>query len=395
MPPETRLLLALSGGPDSSALLLALLELGRPVVAAHFDHGLRPGSAGDAACVAALCRALGVRLIRGRRRRPLAGGSLQAAAREQRYAFLERARLAAGADLVAVAHTADDLVEGALLHLLRGTAVAGLRGMPARRARIVRPLLGVWRSEVEAHLRARGLEPLRDPSNLDRRFARVRVRLDLLPALEAARPGLARTLRAAAARAAELQDQLEARAERVLAGDSELAREPAPVRAEAIRQMYARAGGRAPALSRRLLRQVDGLLEPGPGGRGLDLPGGVRARVVRRRLDLVPAPGEPPAWRLRVRRCRGCAAPGAAHLRLGLRLELGRRSPGLRLRPLGGRGTRKLQDVLVDAGVPREDRDRLPLVFAEGRLAWVPGIAVDAALAALPGQPSQHVELAV
>jgi tRNA(Ile)-lysidine synthetase-like protein len=94
---------------------------------------------------------------------------------------------------------------------------------------------------------------------------------------------------------------------------------------------------------------------------------------------------------LEVRACAGCEEAGAAHLKTGLDLRLGLRSPGLRMRPAGGIGTRKLQDILVDARVPREERDRLPLVFAGERLAWVPGVAVDRDLQAGPGEPPLHV----
>jgi tRNA(Ile)-lysidine synthetase-like protein len=81
------------------------------------------------------------------------------------------------------------------------------------------------------------------------------------------------------------------------------------------------------------------------------------------------------------------------HLRTGLSLRLGHRSPGLRIRPAGGRGTRKLQDVFVDARVPREERDAWPLVFAGDRLAWVPGVAVEADFSPAPGEPADHVSI--
>jgi tRNA(Ile)-lysidine synthetase-like protein len=97
--------------------------------------------------------------------------------------------------------------------------------------------------------------------------------------------------------------------------------------------------------------------------------------------------------RLEVRECAGCHDESAAHLKPGLELHVGFRRPGLRMRPVGGRGTRKLQDIFVDARVPREDRDGWPLVFAGESLAFVPGIAVAEDMAATKGEPSLHVTI--
>jgi tRNA(Ile)-lysidine synthetase-like protein len=100
-----------------------------------------------------------------------------------------------------------------------------------------------------------------------------------------------------------------------------------------------------------------------------------------------------PAARLEVRACAGCDDEGAAHLKPGLELHVGYRRPGLRMRPVGGRGTRKLQDIFVDARVPREDRDAWPLVFVGESLVFVPGIAVAEDMAARKGEPSLHVTI--
>jgi tRNA(Ile)-lysidine synthetase-like protein len=134
------------------------------------------------------------------------------------------------------------------------------------------------------------------------------------------------------------------------------------------------------------------LTGPGRGGRGVDLPGGLRFRIVGDLVQItsVHRLGET-SPRLEVRPCAGCDDLHAAHLRAGITLRVGYRRPGLRMRPAGGRGTRKLQDIFVDARVPREDRDSWPLVFAGERLAWVPGVAVEADLAASRGVTSQHV----
>src|ERR1700682_4142089 len=196
--PNDRVLVAISGGPDSSALLVAAHELGLEVAAAHFDHALREGSEQVAEQVRLLCERLGVRLLTERRTSPVPRGSVQAGARALRYGFLERARSELGARVVALAHTADDVVEGVVLHLMRGCGLAGLRGMPATRDFYVRPMLGVWRAEVVEFLGRRGIVAYEDPANANLDFARARVRHQILPALERDCPGIRRRFHAGA-----------------------------------------------------------------------------------------------------------------------------------------------------------------------------------------------------
>jgi len=394
------MLVAISGGPDSTALLLGLREAGVPVVAAHFDHALRADSARDALQVGGLCAELGVELITARRTAPLAPGSLQASARTARYRFLEEALASTRLATAALGHTADDLVEGALLHLLRGAGLAGMRGMPARRGAFVRPLLGSWRSEVETYLAERGIEPLRDPSNRDLRYARVRVRLRLLPRLEADRPGLTRRLHGAALTAARLQAVVESGAARLApAGSRSLSLEalgaavPA-IRAEAFRRLYGAVTDDRPGLDRRHLAALARLAAGGRSGDEIDLPGGIRARRGYEVLEVTAADApERPRLTLRTRLCDGCGVATAAHFDARALLTLGTRRPGLRMRPLPGGRTRKLQDILVDAKVPRHLRDSLPLVFADGELAWVPGVARDSRWAPAKAVRTLHAEV--
>jgi len=387
-----RVLVAFSGGHDSTALLLALREEGLDIVAAHYDHALQEGSVLVAEHVRRLCQTLVVPLIIGRRGEPLARGSVQAAARTLRYEFLERAAAQAGASKIALAHTADDVVEGAAMHLLRGCGLAGLRGMPGRRGLFVRPLLNVWRTDVMAYLEGRGVIAIEDPANSNLSFARVRMRKRLLPALERDRPGIVMRMHAAAASAAAMQDTITAQARGTRSREA-IASMSLPVAAECLRTLYAEAGGRLPSLSRGQLEAMIRLAAGRRGGAGIDLPGGLRFRVVGSRVEVVPRVTPRMSSVLSVRSCTGCSEAGAVHLKPGLELTVGHRRPGLRMRPAGGAGTRKLQDILVDARVPREERDSLPLVFAGDRLAWVPGLAVDRDLKSAIGETSLHVTL--
>jgi tRNA(Ile)-lysidine synthetase-like protein len=228
------------------------------------------------------------------------------------------------------------------------------------------------------------------------------VRTEILPALERDRPGITRRLYAAALKASALHESLAAAAASALdKGEvtrTHVARMPEPLAAEVMKQMYIKAGGDQPSLARTHIASMIRLARPGRGGRGVDLPGALRFRIVGDRMEIVaPATdravqaGEAP--RLEVSACSGCDDPHATHLRVSGDLRVGFRRPGMRMRPAGGRGTRKLQDIFVDARVPREDRDSWPLVFAGDRLAWIPGIAVDADLTTEPGQSSVHVTI--
>jgi len=393
--PGERVLVAFSGGPDSTALLLGLREAGHDVVAAHFDHALQPGSEMVAAHASRVCASLGITLMAERRTSPMPKGSVQAAARSLRYDFLERCAGEVGASRIALGHTADDLVEGTVMHLLRGCGIAGLRGMPATRGRFVRPLLGVWRAEVLAFLDERGVVALEDPANSNLRYRRVSVRRELLPALERGRPGITRRIFAVASRAAGLQERIERTAAAAIesgaVSTSALRAMSEPVAAETLRVLYHRSGGPDPSLGRNHIAAMLELVRGGPGGRGLDLPGGRRFRVVDSRAQVLPRVTHWMEVSLQVESCPGCGEPDAAHLRKGLQLRIGFRQPGLRMRPAGGAGSRKLQDIFVDAKVPREERDAWPLVFAGERLAWVPGVAVDRELESPPGESALHV----
>ncbi len=311
----------MSGGADSTALLLALDELlkaGRldvRLTVAHLDHGLRgERGAEDARWVEEFARALGYEVLTGRAALGASGvegarrDNLEQAARRARYEFLAGAARESGAVAVLAAHTLDDQAETVLLRLLRGSGAEGLGGIRPERAlegaggvMLLRPLVA-WarRAETVAFCRERGVEVREDEMNADERFARVRVRLRLLPLLETFNPRVAETLARTAeilsedARALELEAArlLEAARDEDTAAVGEttrgawplrvasLASAPKALRRRALRQWLARGRGDLRRLGAAHVAGVEKLLAGERGGRVAELPGG--ARVLRR-----------------------------------------------------------------------------------------------------------------
>jgi tRNA(Ile)-lysidine synthase len=374
--PGERVLVAVSGGPDSTALLAALAtlapRLGVTLAVASVDHGLRATSAAEAEGVCRRCRALGIAcevltvdVNRARRRHV----SLQEAARAARLAALEQAAARLGCAKVALGHTADDQAETVLFRILRGTGIAGLAGIPCRRGIFIRPLLDVRRAQVIRFLAKRKLDYVADPSNLDRHYARARIRHDLLPALGRENPRVVEALLSLARAARGETDQ--------------------PWRASLPDSLY---------LPRRTAEVVDRLVRLGQGTRRIAVGGG--AIVVRYGQAAFEAAADEPAHP--VPEARTIAGPGKYPTADGATLEitpladgpwprdpaacfdaakvcwpLGLRAwrAGDRMQPRGGRGRRKLSDLFVDGKVPRDQRPRLPVLCdAEGTILFVPGL---------------------
>lgn len=211
-----RIVVGLSGGADSVALLAGLVALAKEqratIVAAHLDHALREDSAADAAFCASLCARLGVPLrseradVEARARRE--GRGTEDAARRERYAYLRRVAREEGASFILVAHNRNDQAETFLLRLLRGSGSRGLGAMRPRRGRLLRPLLDVPRQDILAYLQARGLRHLEDPSNRSPAYVRNRVRHELLPLLATFNPRVVEALSRAARLLAEDEQAL-------------------------------------------------------------------------------------------------------------------------------------------------------------------------------------------
>lgn len=294
--PGDLVLAACSGGQDSLALTAALAfvapRAGLRAGAVTVDHGLQEGSAPRALAIASTLRDLGLHPVRVATVTVAGPGGLEAAARDARYAALSAAATELGAVAVLLGHTLDDQAETVLLGLARGSGPRSLAGMPPRRGLFVRPLLGVRRSVTASACAALGLDPWSDPHNADRRFARVRVRLDALPALETALgPGVAEAL---ARTATQLRDDAEvldglASAQRQrddsLLSAAYLAELPGALRSRVLRSAAVKAGCPAGALTATHVARIEELVTNWHGQRWVDLPGGVRA--ARRSGDVV------------------------------------------------------------------------------------------------------------
>jgi len=345
---QRHVLLGLSGGADSVAMLRALRLVGARVTAAHFDHQLRARSHEDAAWVARLCGDLGVPFVSGRA--PIASiaaskrANVEATARELRYAYLSRAAREHGADVIVTAHTLDDVAETVLHQLLRGEHA--LTGIAARSGRVERPWLRVTRTQVVRFLKSLEQEWLEDDTNADVTFTRNWLRHEIMPRLRERFPAVSAQL----ARHGALAGDDEALLQEITSGipaHADMTREPlALLRRFVVRELRAaRLRYHADHVERlaRALRKGETTHVTLPGGRLLTVSGG--------RMHLgaatwaTPDFPVPPDWTLR------------------------HRLPGDRVRLTGG--TRNVSDVLADRGVPRPERDRVWLL-ANGRdVYWI------------------------
>jgi tRNA(Ile)-lysidine synthase len=422
------ILVAVSGGADSVALLHLLRALAADwrlrLHVLHVDHGLRPDSAHDADFVRALGARLGLPV--DVERVHVGAGSIEAAARLARYTALEAWAGRLGADRIALGHTLDDQAETVLMRVLDGAGVRGLAAIPPVRGRIIRPLVELRREALREMLTAAGLVWVDDPTNRDPKFLRNRVRHELLPLLAASYatdvvPALARVARLAReavealdrAATLELGRLATLDADAVTLSRRALAALPGALAAEVLRQAAARLGSRSPlrAWAHRGLRRV---LADIPPRRPFRL-GGVTVEVSgdRIRVGVRPAPALPTreltipgrldlpeigrALEARLVSATGYAVPRSpdrvAFDAAGLPRTLVVRSRRRGDRVLAfGSGERRLKSLLIDAGVPRWDRNRLPLLEAGGQILWVAGVR-RAAAAPVTGSTREIVEI--
>lgn len=412
------LLVALSGGADSVALLLLLHEMGYPVHALHCNFELRgTASDGDEAFCRRLCHAhdipLSVKHFRTRSYAQRHGISIEMAARELRYQWFAEVAATQGAQAVCVAHHRDDNIETLLLNLIRGTGIHGLTGMRpvsqwtinSSQLSIVRPLLEVSRAEIEAWLTERDQTWVTDSTNLDPDAAlRNKIRLQLLPLMEEMNPRVRESLAETAHRLAEAEalmgDAVRDISSEVSQPDGSLSvsalkqatssqtvlheiLHPRGYTAEQVRDIHDTMEGESGKLwesrqghrllrdrGRLLMQDTDRAATATPaGGTFLPLDGlyegpfGLRLLIRRQAID--PATFDIP-------RDAHTACFDLEKLTLPLALRLTRE--GDRFQPFGMNGTRLVSDLMTDHKLSLFDKERQLLVTSGDRIAWVVGL---------------------
>jgi len=433
--PGDSVIVGVSGGPDSVALLLVLSALTSSerlpleLTVAHVNHGMRPKADQEERFVVELASRLGLECRTGRFEvASLAAGkpSIEEVARQCRYGFFDQVAKDVAASKIAVGHNADDQVETILMRIMRGTGLKGLEGMQWARAlspgsaiEVVRPLLGTSRDEIEAFLEAEGERWCVDETNLGDDFLRSRVRNELLPLLrDRYNPNVHAALlnlSALAAQANDLVERLVDEAQRKFARskpsqvllDAEAVRNLHPiVRSGLLRRVLARLKVPGQEIGLVHVRQLEGMLASEGSSKGITLPGAVRAlkqydELVLTRAGLTPQPASRRVYPLVVpgvtmapelgvtvhafaqdfyperyeafKKTKNLFQEIVAQDKLPASLVVRSRRSGDVFQPLGAPGHKKLNKYFTDQKTPVRKRDFVPLLAAGHEIIWVIG----------------------
>lgn len=405
---DSLILIAYSGGADSTALLHAMTQLqssmGFRLCAAHLNHLLRPNAHADVTACQAFCESLGVPMVVGEadvaalaREKRL---SIEEAGREARYAFFRTQAAQLGADRIATAHTRDDQIETMLINLMRGTGTRGLRGIPLQRDDIIRPLLFVSRAQTHAYCEAHGLPVQFDSTNLDPRQLRGRIRRELMPLLQDLSPGFAESLLRLGDLMETEEDWWEARLETMLSNKHLLSQLPSLHRAEQRRVVRALIQQHLPPGESPSFEAVERLLDALVSGKSLhwNFSNGFIAEVKAGQLSLHMPTTKVSRYAYKVQpgeslwiQEAGCylhsqvepppeSFSGEAvwidkQAIIGSLMARNRR-PGDRFEPLNLHHSKRLSDIFTDRKWDRVWRERCPLLSDETGLLWVPGYTI-------------------
>ena len=406
--PGQKVAVALSGGPDSVALLYLLhnlsTKLGFDVVACHFDHNLRPDSGDDANFTKSLAKKLGVPITIKKWDIKKTSTGIQEKARGARYSFFEKLVAEGYADLVATGHTKNDSVETSLMWMLRGTGPGGFGGIPPVRGFYIRPLIETTKKELLVWLSKNDIPYRKDPTNESDQYRRNRIRQKIIPALLAEAPEAVESIARLARLSKATNDVVEELSKRKMAdianrvGEQlvvykidDLLKEPMAVRYELYRQAVAVTGLLVSSLTLERIEAIDLLATEKKLGKSVELPGGymVRAdhgglsigRVTNEEEPLKPVDFTAPytlttsAGALTIKPCNeGGYIADLTKIPSGAKIR--ERLPGDYLALPNCEGTKKLKNFLIDRKVPKSVRAKLPLLADGSEILFVPGLYI-------------------
>lgn len=408
---------AVSGGPDSMAMLHVLdelsPELGIAMAVAHLDHGFRPEAAEESRFVAAEAERLGLPFLSEKaalkeslRENP---ENKQNAARNARYEFLDRAADRLGASRIAVGHTADDQAETWLMRELRGSGASGLSSIPPVRGRVIRPLIDASRDDIMDYLEFKGVRSITDQSNLQPVYLRNRVRLELIPLLKKYNPKVIEALNHSVDILRAEDEFLSAYTDDLLPGLlsgggpdvyeldlNAFTRLPAAIKRRVLRRLVERLKGGLLGIGFGHIMDAEGMTSAGT-GKGVDLPGDIRVErsydklLVYRVKDIklsyslaLPVPGmiELPGSAATME--ASLAAPGSGQPedaytaildmeKISAGLTVRNRRPGDVICPEGMEGCKKVKEYFIDSKVPRMERERIPVLACGDDIVWLAG----------------------
>ncbi len=423
--PGDGVVVGISGGPDSTFLLHVLHQLRNELkirlVAIHVNHGLRGAEAiRDAEFAQSQAEGLGIpfELVNLTSLRS-GGGSIQQSARDARYLNFRRVARSRGAKRIALGHHADDCIEWALMNLLQGSGMSGLRGIPPIREEVIRPLIRIRRSEILAYLAQKGIPYIEDSSNRSLSYLRNRIRHTLIPFLEErfnprVNEALLRILSIATleddylAKEAErfFKEALVERRDGVLRMNRSSVRAMQPaIQARVIRHAIASITGTTHGLSFDHIHSILQMIRKRGRSRRLYLPGGItvgteyESLLIKKSAEkknmgfyhVIQGPGtlwlpvprihltfqiQPKALGLDFKKC----PPARAHLdaeRCAFPLKIRNPCPGDRFQPLGMETPMKLKDFFINQHVPSSMRMQTPLLISQQKIAWVVGFRID------------------
>jgi tRNA(Ile)-lysidine synthase len=422
--PGDTVLVAVSGGADSTALLNLLYanreKLGITLHIAHLNHLLRKGDAElDARFVEGMAQRMGIPVIVEERDVAAIAKEekmgVEEAARMARYDFFEKTAQKIGANKVAVGHTADDNIETFLMRLLRGAGLKGLTGIPPKRGMIVRPLIKIWRREIEEYVGGLKLVPRRDHTNYESKYIRNSVRLKLVPQLKIYNLNIKEIIlqtillltednlyleneaveAAAEVLSSQKSGEIKIKIDRLKQLESTIQRYVLRLAVEKVKGDLAQISfghvrdilDKLEATEKWELHLPDRVFVIGDRGELIVCREKPKTKEIEPYKHLLSIPGEVRLEEIgktlrgsfveSMERSENPAVAFVDYDSLGKEVFVRNKLPGDRFSPLGVKGSKKLQDFFVDEKIPSEERELIPVVESAGKIVWVAGKRLD------------------